>query len=71
MKAAKKKAKLTAKQRYDEAMRKGGFIRIQGWIQPENRESVQAFLETKAGLNYGAGEHLIKKGEKRAKKCCK
>lgn len=63
--------KLTAKQRYDAAMYESGFIRIQGWIKPEDKDAVQAFFETKAGLDHSAGEHLIKKGEKRAKKGCK
>lgn len=60
--------RLTAKQRYDAAMYADGFIRIQGWIKPENKAAVQEFFETKAGLDYEAGDHLIKKGEKRAKK---
>lgn len=60
--------KFTAKQRYDMAMNMSGYIRIQGWIKPENKAAVQAFFETKAGLDYETGEHLIKKGEKRAKK---
>lgn len=63
-----KAKRLTAKQRYDIAMYEDGFIRVQGWIRPEDETMVKGFFHTKAGLDYESGEHLIKKGEKRAKK---
>lgn len=65
---------MTSKQRYDAAMVSAGFVRVQGWVRPELKPQVIAMLETKAGLDASKGEHLIKKGEKRAKKqinCCK
>ncbi len=60
--------KKTAKQRYDAAMIEAGYVRVQGWVLKENKPKVQALLATKEGLDYSAGEHLIKKGEKRAEK---
>lgn len=59
---------MTNKQRYDAAMKAAGYVRVQGWVKPEIKPQVMALLETKAGLDASKGEHLIKKGEKRAKK---
>lgn len=59
---------MNAKQRYDAAMKAAGFIRVQGWIAPENRDAVKALMVTKAGHNGDAGEHLVKIGNKLAKK---
>lgn len=59
---------MTAKQRYDAAMKAAGYVRVQGWAKPENVPAIKAMLATKAGLDASAGEHLIKVGEKRAKK---
>jgi hypothetical protein len=67
MSSAKDKKK-TPKQRYDEAMKEAGYIRVQGWVKPENQAAVKSLLETKCGLDASIGEHLIKKGEKRALK---
>lgn len=53
--AAEKKAldkgakQFTAKQLYDIAMMNAGFVRIQGWVRPENKDKVQLLLETKGG----------------------
>ena len=55
--------KQTPKQRYDAAMKEAGYIRVQGWVKPENQGAVKALLETKCGLDASAGEHLFKKGE--------
>ena len=60
--------KQTPKQRYDAAMKAAGYIRVQGWVKPENQAAVKALLETKCGLNASAGEHLFKKGEIVSKK---
>lgn len=56
-------AKQTPKQRYDAAMKEAGYIRVQGWVKPENQAAVKSLLETKCGLDASAGEHLFKKGE--------
>ena len=58
----------SAKQKYDNAMVEAGFVRVSGWATPENKEKISAMLETKCGLDSSTGEHLIKKGEKRALK---
>ena len=56
-------AKQTPKQRYDAAMKEAGYIRVQGWVKPENQAAVKSLLETKCGLDASLGEHLFKKGE--------
>ncbi len=60
--------KQTPKQRYDAAMKESGYIRVQGWVKPDNQAAVKALLETKCGLNAATGEHLFKKGEIVSKK---
>lgn len=59
---------MTAKQRYDAAMKAAGYVRVQGWASTENVPKIKAMMATKAGLDASTGEHLIKIGEKRAKK---
>lgn len=59
---------LNAKQRYDKAMIDAGYVRVQGWVKPEDKPKVELLLKTKAGLDASKGEHLVKKGEKKALK---